>query len=237
MPAASGIAHPHRVAGADAAHILVARAARLGIFPDEMTRDPAAEPPAAALGLLVRGRVQRRASDVGIGGEARLHRVEHRRQVGAQRMLRRIVADRIAAADIGLPRAEYRAQIEEDDVVLADHAIGCRLAGDAQCVDPGADDPVVPMLGDAEVARGDRVDVALDLELGPAGGDQGGGFDRVEQGERLALGGNQRRECRVVGPGHRTYLLGSRIDGKHGNASRAFGVRTRARCSARLHPS
>lgn len=156
-----------------------------------MPGDLAAEQPAAVFGLLMRDGVELRAGDIRVRREPRLDRIEHHQQVGAQPALGGVRADRIAAPDIRLPIAEHRAEIEKDDIVLRNDPIGGGFPGDTQSIDPGPHDAIVPMLGHAEIARRDGEDVALDLQLGTAGGDDPGGLDRVEQRQPPTFGSDK----------------------------------------------
>jgi len=68
------------------------------------------------------------AGDVRRSLEVLLAACERRRHAVAKTQLQRITTDYVGAAQIRLPVAEHGAAVGEDDVVLADQAVGRILA-------------------------------------------------------------------------------------------------------------
>ncbi|MBK8543471.1 MAG: hypothetical protein IPL62_07780 [Caulobacteraceae bacterium] len=91
------------------------------------------------------------------------------------------------------PLFEHRAEIEIDGVVLADGALFGIIGEDAERVGAGADEPLVPVAGDAELAVCQGGDVRIDFAFASAGLNKARVFDGGEHLQSPRLRFNQAR--------------------------------------------
>lgn len=139
------------------------------------------------------------AGDVGGVGEEALACREDHRQVVAQSVLDRVVAEDEGPAEVGLVLLEDRPEVGEDDVVLADHPVRRVLPVRLESVGAGADDPLVPVPGGAEEFVGQVTDPVTDRPLPLPWCDQSALLDLREEPGRLGLGVQQScRACEFV---------------------------------------
>ena len=110
------------------------------------------------------------------------------RQVVAQRVLDRIVAEYERPPEVGLPAFEDRAEVAEQDVVVGDDPVRRVLPVGLQRVLPRPHDSLVPVAFDTEHLRGQVPDLVGQLRLPNAGSNHAAALDLGEQLRRLILG-------------------------------------------------
>ncbi len=176
-------------------------------LPHDVARDRAAENPARFGRGLPREGVELRTGDVGRRFVVRFHDIEEPGQVGDEAFLFRIATQRIGAAEIGLPIAEHRTEVEIDRVLGLDHAHRRLLMEGEDRVRAGAHDALVPVDLDPEVALGEDADVVVDLGLEPPRRHQPRALDRVEHRHPARLRGFE--FCAAIG-GHDGHLRKAR---------------------------
>ena len=98
--------------------------------------------------------IQLLTGDVGMSVEVIPGGVPYHRQGVGQRMLGRVVADHISAAEVGLPLLEDRTEITEHDVVGLDQPVRRILAIGLQSVRASPDNPLVPVALHSEHVSG-----------------------------------------------------------------------------------
>lgn len=92
---------------------------------------------------------------------------------------------------VGLPRLEHGAQVDEQDVVRRDGAVGRGLLVGKQRVRAAPHDALVPVRLDVVAPRGQLVDLLAQLGFGDAWA-QEIALDLLEEGDGLILGVEQR---------------------------------------------
>ena len=103
------------------------------------------------------------------------------RQVVAQGVLARVVAEHERAPEVGLPLLEYRTEVAEHDVVAGDDAVRRVFPVRRQGVLPRPHDPLVPVPFDAEHLGGQVADLVGQLPLGDPGAEHAAALDLGEQ--------------------------------------------------------
>ena len=117
--------------------------------------------------------------------------VPRARDIGGELVLFRIVAEHDRQAEVGLPIAEHRAEVEVQDIVVGERVIR-RVRGVRQeRVAAGAHDPLVPVRVDVEHFFREREHVVRESALGLAGHDQLAPHALGEQLARSRFGGEQ----------------------------------------------
>jgi hypothetical protein len=193
FPLAPGIwiPHPRRIGRTDPVMVFVAGYQGVRKFANQVTGNRSSEQPAGGLRRTPGIGIKFGAGDIVVVVKILLDGFENWLQVGAQTVLVRIGTESVGTTDVSLPLVENRPQIEEDGVVRGNREDRWIVGRDAECIDPGTDDPFVPVLRNAKRLFCQSVYVLLDHALGSAGCDQTRGLDGVEQGFGLRFRGEQ----------------------------------------------
>ena len=141
--------------------------------------------------------------------------IKHCGEISAKRVLRWIRANYITTPNIGFPRSEHGTEIDKNDIVVADRAIGDGFRCSTQGVDACAHYPIMPMFSYAELADCKRKDVSLNFHFRATRQDKPRSLYGVQQRESLALCSLQCDQIFIVLSSHSTLLFDASHNLKH----------------------